>query len=126
VTVALGLYFSPASMTTSQYDDCIAQLKKAGAGHPAGRQYHACLVSDGKVQVFDVWTSQEAFNKFGEVLLPIMQRMGLDPGQPMSSSIYNVIVPPGKPAKVAKAAKAAKKPAKRASGKKPAKKARRR
>jgi hypothetical protein len=123
VTVALGLYFSPASMTTSQYDDCVAQLKKAGAGHPAGRQYHACLVSDGKVQVFDVWTSQEAFNKFGEVLVPIMQRMGIDPGQPMSSSIHNVIVPPAKPAKVAKAAR---KPAKRASRKKPAKKARRR
>src|SRR5262245_15934123 len=114
-------------MTTSQYDDCIAQLKKAGAAHPAGRQYHACFVSDGKVQVFDVWTSQDAFNKFGEVLLPILQRMGVDPGQPMASNVHNVIVPPVKAAKVVKAAKPARKSApRRVARKKPAKKARRR
>lgn len=124
--MALGLYFSPGSMTTSIYDECIAQLKKAGAAHPAGRQYHACIVTDGKVQVFDVWTSQEAFNKFGEVLIPILQKMGVDPGQPMVSSIHNVVVPPAKPVKKAKTAKAATKPAKRAARKKPARKARRR
>ena len=125
--MALGLYFSPAGMTTSNYDDTIAKLKKAGVEHPAGRQYHACFVSDGKVQVFDVWSSQEAFNKFGEVLIPILQGMGVDPGQPMAANIHNVVVPPVRAPKVVKAAKPARKSAaRRVARKKPAKKARRR
>jgi hypothetical protein len=32
--------------------------------------------------VFDVWTSQAAFDKFGKTLMPILQQLGIDPGQP--------------------------------------------
>ena len=39
--MAIGIYFSPPAMSTAQYDECIRLLKKAGAGSPSGRSYHA-------------------------------------------------------------------------------------
>ena len=30
--------------------------------------------------VFDVWTSQEAFDRFAKTLMPILQQLGVDPG----------------------------------------------
>jgi hypothetical protein len=92
--MALGIYFAPAAMTAEQYDECIKALRKAGADHPAGRSYHACFGPDDKLSVFDVWTSQAAFDKFGRTLMPILQTIGIDPGQPMVMPMHNVIVPP--------------------------------
>ena len=107
--MALGLYFSPASMTVAKYHEATAALKKAGVLHPQGRHYHVCFGSGDSVQIFDVWQSKEAFDKFGEVLLPILQQLGVDPGAPMVSEIHGVVVPPAKaPAKAAKPAKTAK------------------
>ena len=42
------------------------------------------------------WTSQAAFDKFGETLLPILQEIGVDPGQPSVMEIHNEITPPAK------------------------------
>jgi hypothetical protein len=114
--MALAYYFSPpTAMTAQQYDEITARLRNAGAGHPPGRSYHACFGSGDNVKVFDVWTSQAAFEKFGQTLMPIMQQMGLDPGQPAVANVHNVIVPPAKKSRGA-AKKAA--PAKRAPAKK--------
>ena len=33
--MALGIYFSPTSMNTQQYDTCMRKLEAAGAGKPA-------------------------------------------------------------------------------------------
>lgn len=89
--MALGIYFNPDSMNAAKYDDVIKRLDAAGAGKPAGRLYHACFGSGDKLQVFDIWESQEAFDKFGETLMPILGQVGLDPGQPMVEPIHNII-----------------------------------
>lgn len=109
--MALAIYFAPPTMTTQQYRECIVRLKKAGAGHPPGRLYHAAFGTGERVQVFDVWTSQAAFDKFGGALMPILQDMGVDSGQPVVMDLHNVITRP-----VARARAAAKRaPAKRAA-----------
>ena len=64
--MAIGIYFTPAAVTAAKYDECIKLLKKAGAGNPAGRSYHAAFGPKDKLMVFDVWTSPAAFDKFGE------------------------------------------------------------
>ena len=69
----------------------ISRLEAAGAGAPAGRLYHVALETDGLIQVFDVWDSQESFEAFGATLLPIMAEIGADPGQPMVSPVHNII-----------------------------------
>ena len=90
--MALAFYFSPSSFTPAVYDETIKKLEAAGAGAPAGRLYHFALdTDDGKIQVFDVWESQQAFEAFGPTLLPIMAELGADPGQPMVSPVHNII-----------------------------------
>jgi hypothetical protein len=89
--MALGFYFRPSGFTQDIYDSAISQLQAAGAGAPEGRSYHIALESDGEIQVFDIWESQEAFEAFGATLLPIMSALGADPGQPMVARVHNVI-----------------------------------
>jgi hypothetical protein len=117
--MALSFYFTPSSFTPAVYDETIKKLEAAGAGAPAGRLYHAALESDGKIQVFDIWDSQESFEAFGPTLVPsralvhratpspasrrvstfellekhlrIMKGLGADPGQPMVSPVRNII-----------------------------------
>jgi hypothetical protein len=89
--MAMGLYFTPAGFTPEIYDDTLARLEAAGAGAPAGRLYHVALESEGLIQVFDIWESQETFEAFGATLLPIMGDLGVDPGQPSIAEVHNVI-----------------------------------
>ena len=89
--MAISVYINPASATAAQYDEIIRRLDAAGAGEPAGRLYHACFGSSDKLQVFDIWESQQAFEKFGETMIPIVQEVGLDLGQPMIEPVHNVI-----------------------------------
>ena len=105
VFMAIGIYFSPAAMSAAKYDECIKLLRKAGAGNPAGRSYHAAFGPKDKLMVFDVWTSQAAFDKFGKTLMPILQQLGIDPGQPAVMPVHKVIVPTAKVALTSKRAK---------------------
>jgi hypothetical protein len=87
----LGFYFTPSSFTPAKYDEVIKALEAAGAGAPAGREYHVALESDGLIQVFDVWDSQESFDAFGATLVPIMTKAGADPGEPSVAQVHNII-----------------------------------
>jgi hypothetical protein len=88
------MYFALEGMSADKYNECIKRLKQAGAAHPAGRSYHASFGTSDKLMVFDVWTSRAAFDKFGKTLMPILQQLGVDPGQPSVMEIHNVITPP--------------------------------
>ena len=106
--MALAFYFAPnPPMSAAQYRECIKLLKKSGAGHPRGRLYHAAFGSPESLAVFDVWTSQAAFDAFGKTLMPIMQQIGASPGQPHVMPLHNVIVPPAAAKKAAPKSKAA-------------------
>jgi hypothetical protein len=105
--MAIGIYFSPAAMSADKYDECIKLLRKAGAGNPPGRSYHASFGPKDKLMVFDVWTSQAAFDKFGKTLMPILQQLEVDPGQPSVMPMHKVIVPAAKAAAPKKRAKTA-------------------
>jgi hypothetical protein len=89
--MAIAIYFHPESMSAAQYDDVIRRLDKAGAGQPQGRTHHSCFGSPDAVMVYDVWESQEDFDKFGQTLMPILQEMGVDPGTPDVMPVHNVI-----------------------------------
>lgn len=89
--MAIAILFTPSSMKASQYDEIIKQLENAGAGTPPGRLSHLCFGTDGSLRVLDVWESQETFNTFGQTLMPILQRVGVNPGQPEISEVHNRI-----------------------------------
>jgi hypothetical protein len=119
--MAIGIYFAPAAMTGEKYDECLKRLRQAGAQNPPGRTYHACFGPSDKLSVFDVWTSQKAFDKFGQTLMPILQQIGIDPGQPSVMEVRKVIVPPkaGRTSKPSPAKRAAHRQRARRAAKKP-------
>jgi hypothetical protein len=39
-----------------------------------------------------VWDSQEAFDAFGETLMPILGAAGIDPGEPVIAQVHNIII----------------------------------
>jgi hypothetical protein len=90
--MAMGLYFTPAEFTVARYDETLRKLEEAGAGSPPGRLYHVALETDGVINVFDIWESQEQFEAFGQTLVPIMSELGVDPGTPQIANVHNVIV----------------------------------
>jgi len=89
--MAQAFYFRPNGFSSATYDEVLKRLEDAGAGAPAGRLYHVAWETDGKIEVFDVWDSQESFDAFGETLVPIMAELGADPGQPSVSKVHNII-----------------------------------
>jgi len=97
--MALGFYFGQSGLDVEKYNECIKRLKKAGAAHPAGRSYHAAFGPPDKLMIFDVWTSQAAFDKFGKTLRPILQQLGAEPAPPSVMEMHNVVKPPAAGAK---------------------------
>jgi hypothetical protein len=79
--MAVGIYVALSGMTVDKYKESSQLLKQAGAAHPPGRTFHVAFGPSDKLMVFDVWSSQAAFDKFGKTLLPILQQLGIDPGQ---------------------------------------------
>jgi hypothetical protein len=79
------------TMTAAQYDDVIKQLEATGTGKPKGRLYHVCYGDPGDLHVTDVWDTMENFQAFGQTLLPILQKQGIDVGQPQVNAVHNII-----------------------------------
>jgi hypothetical protein len=90
--MAFGLYFTPTGFTPKIYDQAVEQLEQHGAGFGKvpGRTFHCAMEVNGAIAVFDVWDSMEQFQKFGETLVPIMTKLGVDPGQPQVMTVHNV------------------------------------
>ena len=89
--MALGIYFVHEGFTPEKYKQTISQLEAAGAGSPKGRSYHAALESNGQIQVFDIWESQEDFDAFGKTLMPILDGLGVELREPMVATVHNII-----------------------------------
>jgi hypothetical protein len=117
--MAVGIYVALSGMTADKYKENLELLRQAGLYHPPGRSFHAAFGPSDKLMVFDVWNSQAAFEQFGKTLMPILQQLGVDPGQLNVGvhEIHNVIKPPAKRPKAKKRAPAKRASAKRASAK---------
>jgi hypothetical protein len=89
--MALAFYFAHEGFTPDKYNDAIKQLDEAGAGSPAGRTHHFALETDGAINVFDIWESQEKFDAFGATLVPILGELGVSLNPPMVATLYNEI-----------------------------------
>lgn len=89
--MALGFYFAHDGFTPEKYASAIKQLESAGAGSPKGRTLHVALESDGAIQVFDIWESQQDFEAFGGTLMPILAELGVALNDPMVATVHNMI-----------------------------------
>jgi hypothetical protein len=85
-------HFKPSGFPLAKYNEAVQRLEAAGASSPKGRSYHVCYGDPNNVQVTDVWDSMEEFQDFGQTLVPIMQAIGADPGQPDVLEVNNIVV----------------------------------
>jgi hypothetical protein len=84
--------FTPASnVTPEQYDETIRRLEKVGDWPPQGLDYHVAFKSNGKFRVSEIWDSREQFEAFGQRLMPVLEEVGIEPGQPEMLEIHNII-----------------------------------
>jgi len=89
--MAIGAYFHPGSLTTAQYDQVIAALDEAGEGRPAGRISHCSFGPADNLMVFEIWETEQACNEFGKVLMPILEKAGIETGPPDVLPIHHMI-----------------------------------
>ncbi len=90
--MAFAISFKPAAMDTHRYHETLRRLEAAGAGAPPGRLHHVCHGEGSDLRVIDIWESMETFEKFGQTLMPILQELGIDPGEPEIRPVHNTIV----------------------------------
>lgn len=83
--------FTPASVTTEQYDETIRRLEKSDDWLPEGLEFHVAFEAGGKFRVSEIWDSQAQFDAFGKRLMPILEDVGIDPGAPETLEIHNII-----------------------------------
>jgi hypothetical protein len=84
--------FAPtASTTTEQYDETIRRLEGEGDWPPDGLEYHVCFLADGNVRVSEIWDSRGQLDAFGQRLMPVLEAVGIDPGQPEMLDIHNIV-----------------------------------
>jgi hypothetical protein len=83
--------FTPASLTTAQYDESIRKLEEAGDFPPDGLDYHVCFGTDGSLRVSEIWDSREQLERFGERLMPVLTEIGIEAGEPELIEIHNVV-----------------------------------
>ena len=77
----IAIYIVTKNMTSEQHTQGRARLAEAGAPESA-MKLHSCFGEEGKLQVFDIWESQEAFDEFLTYLGPVMGELGIELEQP--------------------------------------------
>ena len=80
--------FNIPGMTAKQFDQCWDDLRKAGHANPKGLVHHTACQQGNNWVVVDVWESLEAFNKFGETLMPILIKAGVNPVPPVITPVH--------------------------------------
>ena len=89
--MAIAMYFQPQAMSAAQYDEVIKRLDAAGHSKPKGRRHHCAFGPDDHLMVYDIWDSQEDFEAFGQILMPLLAEAGLESGQPDIMPVHNII-----------------------------------
>jgi hypothetical protein len=86
--MAIVTVFQSPTLTQAKYEESVKRLTngrnklESPADWPvAGLLVHVAGQAPNGFRVLDVWQSEEAFRKFGETLLPILQAIGVE-GQP--------------------------------------------
>ena len=88
--MAIAAYFHPKGMTLDQFFEVHRRLESAGVGlrTQKGRLHHSCFGSDGDLMVYDIWESPEAFEAFGQKLMPILAELGIEVDEPAVMPIH--------------------------------------
>ena len=91
--MAVAVYFHPRGMTLEQFDEIGRRLEAGGHLPPKGGLHLSCFGTDGDLMVYNVWESQEAFDEFGKVLMPIIAEVGIEGDPPQVMQLHRMEQP---------------------------------
>ena len=84
--------WTPSALTAEQYDEAVGKLEAQGNWPPDGLEATTCpWAQNGTLHVSEIWESQQQFEAFGERMMPLLDEVGIDPGEPAFIEIHNVI-----------------------------------
>jgi hypothetical protein len=89
--MAIAAYFHPKGMTLEQFEEIHRLLDEAGEGLNPARIHHSCFGEDGDLTVYDIWESLESFEAFGRALMPVLAKVGVDPGEPAVLPVHKLV-----------------------------------
>lgn len=96
--MAIGVYFNFPNASLDQYDEACRRLNngeplRALSDWPGGGclEHSAWGEESGNLSVFDVWESPEAFQAFGEKLMPILAEVGIEAAEPHIVELHNFV-----------------------------------
>ena len=64
--------------TKKQYDNLVQDLTDAGQLKLKVRPHHFAFLKGDEIAVVDIWESAEDFGKFGEIMMPLAKKNGMD------------------------------------------------
>jgi len=76
---------------SDQYDAIMDDLNPSGILNNSGLLFHACAKSSNGLKVCDVWESEESFKKFGETLIPLVKKHGVEAVPPEILPMHNMV-----------------------------------
>ena len=90
--MSIVVRFSPTNLTAERYDESTRALEQAGVDFPPdGLDYHVCFGSDGDLRVSEIWDSREQFEAFGERLMPVLTKAGIEfSGEPEVFEVHHI------------------------------------
>ncbi|HKB19405.1 MAG TPA: hypothetical protein VKC65_00230 [Gaiellaceae bacterium] len=89
------MFVSPP-FTQEQYEESVRKLTgKDRLDSPAdwpveGLLSHSAGQGEGHFRVVDIWESEEAANRFGEIIVPILRELGVE-GDPDLYSVHTYV-----------------------------------
>ena len=96
--MAIGVLFEFPGVTQAQYEEVLDQFMGRGrqfnklADWPIrGALMHMAGPTPQGWRVVDVWESEEAFRRFGEVLMPTLVKMGFPTAEPTIFPLFKFI-----------------------------------
>jgi hypothetical protein len=90
--MSIVVRFNPTNVTREKYEESVRRLEEAGEWPPRGMDYHVSFGSDDDLRVSEIWDSAEAFQAFGERLMPILSDIGIEfSGEPEIFEVHNVV-----------------------------------
>lgn len=92
--MAIFMQAELAGVTTEQYDKLNAKLQSLPGNPFEGCLAHVAVPTASGLQIFDLWESEQALQRFNEVIMPVASEVGIPQGgMPKTSQVHNYWVP---------------------------------
>ena len=91
--MAIAVKFEAEPTTREKYDEARRRLEEGGDWPAPGLVSHAACGTSDVEAVLEVWESREAFEAFGAKLMPLLDEVGINAGEPQIWEVYKMDLP---------------------------------